>query len=199
MTEVSLITTIYSIAPVMAAVTKLSPNRIILLREDDAPEEKLRAEQMIRETLGKVIEIDTKITSIYDVVDIARDTVDVIEEESAHDRVVVVNITGARKTQSLGALYGAYARMDLVERVIYITEEDNEIVELPMLSFDLSKTKKRMLEEIDKGEKSVRKIAKKVGVTRSMAYYHIRELKKAGYLQDKKGLRITTAGKLAVL
>ena len=194
-----MITTIYSVGPVMAAVTKFSPKKIILLREDDAPSEKLRAEQMIRDTVGKVVEIDTKITSIYDVVEIARDTVDVIEEESAHGRTVVVNITGARKTQSLGALYGAYARRELVEKVVYITEEDNETIDLPLLSFDLSKTKRRILEEIKKGEKSVRNMAKKVGVTRAMAYYHVRELKSMGYIEDKKGLEITTAGELAIL
>jgi len=199
MAGISLITTIYSIEPVMAAVTKFSPERVILLREDDAPSEKLRTEQMIRDTLGKVIEVDTKITSIYDVVEIAKDTVDIIEEENAHGREVIVNITGARKTQSLGALFGAYARRELVEKVIYITEEDNETIELPLLSFDLSKSRKRILEEIEKGEKSVRKIAKKIGISRAMTYQYIKELKSLGYIKDKKGLEITTAGRLAII
>jgi len=199
MTEITLITTIYSVEPVMAAATKFSPEKIILLREDDAPPEKLRAERMIRETIGKVVEVDTKLTSIYDVVGIARDTVDVVEEEKARGRDIIVNITGARKTQSLGALYGAYARRELVEKVIYITEEDNEVIELPLLSFDLSKTKKRMLEEIKAGEGSVRKIARRVGISRAMAYHHIRELKEGGFIEDRDGLRITTAGRLAIL
>jgi len=38
----------------------------------------LKAEEMIRETVGKVVEVDTKITSLYAVVDIARDVVDVL-------------------------------------------------------------------------------------------------------------------------
>ena len=171
MAELTLITTIYRIEPVMAAFTKFSPSKIVLVREDDAPEEKLKAEQMIRETIGRVVEVDTKITSLYAVVDIARDVVDVIEEEKAHGRNIIVNITGARKTQSLGALYGAYARRELVEKVVYITEEDNEVIELPLLSFDLSKTKKRILEEINKGEVSVRNLAKRVGISRAMIYH----------------------------
>ncbi len=199
MTEVTLITTIYGIEPVMAAATKFSPEKIILLREDDAPNEKLRSEQMIRNSIGKVIEIDTKITSIYDVVEIAKDTVETIEEEKAYGKEIIVNITGARKTQSLGALYGAYARMKLVEKIIYITEEDNETIELPMLSFNISKTKKRILEEIKKGERSVRNIAKKAGISRAMTYHHIRELKESGYITDQKGLKTTTAGELAIL
>jgi len=199
MVELTLITTIYRIEPVMAAFTKFSPSKIVLVREDDAPEEKLKAEQMIRETIGRVVEVDTKITSLYAVVDIARDVVDVIEEEKAHGRNIIVNITGARKTQSLGALYGAYARRELVEKVVYITEEDNEVIELPLLSFDLSKTKKRILEEINKGEVSVRNLAKTVGISRAMIYHHIRELKERGFIDDEEGLRITTAGELAIL
>jgi len=199
MVELTLITTIYRIEPVMAAFTKFSPSKIVLVREDDAPEEKLKAEQMIRETIGRVVEVDTKITSLYAVVDIARDVVDVIEEEKAHGRNIIVNITGARKTQSLGALYGAYARRELVEKVVYITKEDNEVIELPLLSFDLSKTKKRILEEINKGEVSVRNLAKRVGISRAMIYHHIRELKERGFIDDEEGLRITTAGELAIL
>ena len=199
MEGVALITTIYGIEPVIAAATKFSPQKIILLREDDAPTEKLRAEQMIRDTLGKVIEIKTKNTSIYNVVEIAKDTVDIIEEEKALGKTIIVNITGARKTQSLGALYGTYARRELVEKVIYITEEDNETIELPLLTFNLSKTKKKILEEINHGEKSVRNLAKKTGISRAMTYHHIRELKESGYITDQKGMQTTTAGELAIL
>lgn len=68
-----------------------------------------------------------------------------------------------------------------------------------MLSFDLSKTKKRILEEIKEGENSVRNIAKKTGISRAMAYHHILELKDSGYIKDREGLGITTAGELAIL
>lgn len=57
-----------------------------------------------------------------------RDYVEIIEDEKVHGRKIIVNITWARKTQSLGALYGAYARRELVEKVVYTTEEDNAIL-----------------------------------------------------------------------
>lgn len=184
----------------MAAITKVSPSKIVLLMEEDAPEEKRRSERMVRESFGKVLEVEKKVTSLYNVVEVAKDTVDVIETENAKGNEIIVNITGARKTQSIGALFGAYARKEMVEKVIYITEEDNEVVELPLLSFNLSKTKKRILEKISQGETSVRKIAKLIGISRGMTYHHIRELKEKGFLGDsRKGLRITTAGKLAIL
>jgi CRISPR-associated protein Csa3 len=200
MEKLTLITTVYKLEPVMAAVTKISPTKIVLLREEDAPEEKIRTENMIKEIFGKILKVDVKITSMYDLLEIAKDTVDVIEMENAKKSRVIINVTGGRKTQFMGALFGAYARKEMVEKVIYITEEDNEVIELPLLHFGLSKTKKRILEKIKKGEVSVRNIAKLVGISRGMTYNHIRELKEGGFLGDsKEGLKITTAGKLAIL
>ncbi|HEC86303.1 MAG TPA: CRISPR-associated transcriptional regulator Csa3, partial [Thermoplasmatales archaeon] len=43
--NVTLISTIYAIEPVIVAVTHFSPSRIVLLREEDAPEEKIRSEE----------------------------------------------------------------------------------------------------------------------------------------------------------
>jgi CRISPR-associated protein Csa3 len=51
-TKLTLISTIYSIEPVIVCTTRFSPSRIILLTEEKAPEEKERAEKMITDTLG---------------------------------------------------------------------------------------------------------------------------------------------------
>jgi len=45
------------------------------------------------------------------VVRIAKDTAEVIEQENAYKRKIIVNISGGRKTQALGALFGSYADM----------------------------------------------------------------------------------------
>lgn len=68
-----------------------------------------------------------------------------------------------------------------------------------MISFGISKTKKEIMEKISNGETSINKIAKTVGISRAMAYHHIRELKEAGFVGDKEGIRLTTAGRLAIL
>jgi CRISPR-associated protein Csa3 len=90
--ENTLISTIYSLEPVMACITRFSPQKLVLLREEDAPEKKLEAERMLNETVGRVLEVKTQHTSIYDVVKIARDTAEVIEGEYALGRNVVVKI-----------------------------------------------------------------------------------------------------------
>ncbi len=80
-----------------------------------------------------------------------------------------------------------------------ITEEDNELIELPLLSFGISKTKKEIMEKISNGETAINKIAKMAGISRAMTYHHIRELKGEGFIEDKDGIKLTTAGKLAIL
>lgn len=196
--ENTLISTIYSLEPVMACITRFSPKKLILLREEDAPEKKLEAERMLIETVGRVMEITTQLTSIYEVVKIAQDTAEVIEAENAQGRMVVVNISGGRKPQALGALFGCYARHKMVERIVYVTEEDGEVVDLPILNFGISKTKLMVLEELKKGDTSVKNLAQKIGISRGMTYNHIRELREMGFI-DSQQLEITSAGELAII
>ena len=196
--EYTLISTIYKLEPVMFCITQFSPKRIILLSEDDAPPEKLEAERILQETIGKVIDIESKPTSLYNVVKIANDTAEIIDEECAHGRKIVVNISGGRKPQALGALFGCYARHNDVERIVYVTEEDREVVDLPILNFGISATKRMILEELEKGETSVKNLSVKVGISRGMTYNHIRELREMGFISADE-LKITSAGQLAII
>jgi CRISPR-associated protein Csa3 len=196
--DYTLISTIYSIEPIMVCITQFSPKKVVLLREEDAPQAKLKVEEIIRETVGNFIDIETKITSLYDVVRIAKDTVDVIENEKANNRKLFVNISGGRKPQALGALFGCYARHGDIERIVYVTEEDSQTIDLPILNFGLSPTKRMVLEELKNNGKSVKNLAIKIGISRGMTYNHIRELREMGFISPEK-LEITTAGKLAII
>lgn len=196
--DYTLISTIYSIEPIMVCITQFSPKKVVLLREEDAPQAKLKVEEIISETVGNFIDIETKITSLYDVVRIAQDTVDVIENEKANNRKLFVNISGGRKPQALGALFGCYARHGDIERIVYVTEEDSQTIDLPILNFGLSPTKRMVLEELTNNGKSVKNLAIQIGISRGMTYNHIRELREMGFISPDK-LEITTAGKLAII
>jgi CRISPR-associated protein Csa3 len=198
-TNLTLISTIYSIEPVIVCATRFSPSRIILLTEEKAPEEKARAEQMITDTLGSVIKVEKKYTTLYDVVKVARDVASIIEEENAKGQRVIVNVSGGRKPQAFGALFGAYARKEMVEQVVYVTEEDQFVLEFPLLGFGISDTKRAVLEQLESCETSVSKIAVKVGISKGMAYSHLRELKAMGYVSEGNGFRITSAGRIAII
>lgn len=196
--ETTLISTVYSIEPVMICITQFSPRKVVLIMEEEPPREKEQVKKIIEDTLGKFIKVQIKETSLYDVVQIAKDTVDTIDEERAKGRKIVVNISGGRKTQALGVLFGCYARNNDVQRIAYVTEEEGEIIDLPILSFGISKTKKKLLEELKKGETSVKNLALKLGISRGMTYNHIRELRNMGFIDPEK-LEITSAGEIATL
>ena len=154
---------------------------------------------MLEATFGKFIEVKKLITSLYDTVRVAQDVAGAVEEEHGRGNQVMINVSGGRKPQAFGALFGAYARSNMVKRVVYVTEEDNFMIDFPILSFNISPTKKAILEHIRQGEKAVTVIAGKVGISRGMAYNHIRELKDMGYISDGDGFSITDSGRLAVI
>lgn len=72
------------------------------------------------------------------------------------------------------------------------------MIDFPVLSFNLSETKKLILEEIQKGVSSVTTLAKTAGISKGMTYNHLRELKNMGYIADgENGFVITDAGRIA--
>ena len=158
----------------------------------------MKLSEFSKKQLEKVIGIESKPTSLYNVVKIAHDTADIIDEECAHGRKIIVNISGGRKPQALGALFGCYARHNDVERIVYVTEEDREVVDLPILNFGISATKRMILEELEEGETSVKNLSVKVGISRGMTYNHIRELREMGFISADE-LEITSAGQLAII
>jgi CRISPR-associated protein Csa3 len=199
MTDHTLITTLYTLEPVLICVTKLSPSKIIILTEENTAEKKAQSEQILEATFGKVIEIKKAVTSLYDPVRVAQDVASLIEKEHAQGRKVLINVSGGRKPQAFGALFGAYARSDMVARIVYVTEEDNFIIDFPVLSFNISPTKKLILELVQNGTVAVESIAMSVGISKGMAYNHLRELKSMGYITDGDGYKITDSGRLAVI
>jgi CRISPR-associated protein Csa3 len=199
MTDSTLITTLYNLEPVLICVTRLSPTKVIILTEENAVDRKVQAENTLEATFGKIIEMKKAITSLYDPVRVAKDVADIIEKEHALGKNVLINVSGGRKPQAFGALFGAYARSDMVKKVVYVTEEDNFMIEFPILSFNLSPTKKVILELIQNGTSAVENIAANVGISKGMAYNHLRELKAMGYISDEGGYSLTDSGRLAVI
>ncbi len=200
MKNLTLISTIYSLEPVIVCVTRLSPSKIVLISEEGAVEKKVRSEETIEKTFGNILEVEKKYTSLYDTVRVAQDVANLIEEEHALGNQVIVNVSGGRKPQAFGALFGAYARNDMVQRIVYVTEEDSMIIDFPVLSFNLSDTKKIILEQIGEGVSAVPRIAATVGISKGMTYNHLRELKAMGYITDgEKGYEVTDAGKIAAI
>ena len=99
-----LIATLYNSDPVILATTRLGPNRLILLIDKKPDKEQEASLKLINDSLGKVIDVKTVKTEVYDIVEIAKKAVEVIDMVPKEDHIFV-NITSGRKTKAIG-LYG---------------------------------------------------------------------------------------------
>lgn len=195
-----LIATIYSPEPVLLATTRLGPDRLILLIDKEPNKEQEASIKLIQDSLGKVIDVKTVKTDLYDIVEIAKVCVKVIDLQPDNDEIYV-NITSGRKTKAIALLFAAYARHDKVRKIAYNPEDDKSaIVYLPRLSFKLNDSQKKILEEIGNGKyESIGKLAKKIDISTAMLYRAIDELKDMDLITSEEGLMLTDAGKIARL
>src|SRR3989338_298050 len=118
-----LIATLYNPEPVLLATTRLGPDRLVLLIDNEPIKEQNDALKLIQNSLGKVIDIKVVRTDVYDIVKIASKAVEVIDMQPKED-IIYINITAGRKTKAIGLLFAAYARHDRVRKIAYNPEED---------------------------------------------------------------------------
>ena len=195
-----LIATLYSHEPVMLATTRLSPDRLILLIDKEPSKEQNDSLKLIQDSLGKVIEIKSVKTEVYDIVKIAEKCVEIIDMQPKDD-LIFVNITSGRKTKAIGLLFAAYARHDKVSKIAYNPEEDKtSVIYLPRLSFKLTDSQKKILEELEKNSyNNITELASKIDLSTAMLYRAIDELKDMDLVIIDDGLKLTDAGKIARL
>jgi len=195
MEQTTLIATFYSFEPFVIAAHASSPSRIILVIDEEKESSIKDALDKVDEFYGNVAKIERVKVKGSDLYEISKKAVELLE--SATGRVVVY-VGGGKKLTSQGVLYGCYARPELVSRILCNNVNDNTIVELPKLTFELSSAKKRLLKElVNKNGRSVADIAKVLDKTRAIVYQHLKDLKGLGYVDEK--FQITMAGKLAML
>ena len=200
---VTVISTFYNVPPQMACIKECSPSKLILLAQKmkaGTKEEKELSENvdLLKKTIGIVTDIVLiSINDQYNVYEVAEKTVKLIESEHAKKQEIVVNITGGRRTQALGVLFAAFARNDMVKRIVYTTTEENRLVNLPKLGLGLTKTKRKMLELLEEEPESMAALAQKLKKTRGMVYIHLRELNDMGLIDAD--YKLTEAGRLALL
>ncbi len=195
-----LIATLYNPEPVILAATRLGPQKLILLIDKTPDKEQEKSVKLISDSLGKVIDVKTVKTEVYDIVKVAEKCVEIIDAQDKDDWIFV-NITAGRKTKAIGLLFAAYARHDKIKKIAYNPEEDkNSIVYLPKLSFKLTESQKKILEHLSEGKyNSISDLAKKIDISNAMLYRAIDELKDMDLISTDEGLQLTDAGKIARL
>ena len=195
-----LLATLYVFEPVIAVSTKISADRLILLIDNEPDEQQQKSLDIIKQSLGSVLEIKTVKTDVYDIVEVAKETVKIIDLLSDKDEIYV-DITAGRKTKALGLLFGAYARSNRIKRIMYVKEENKQVVNLPKLSYNITPGQLKIIEYLLQGNaKSMAELAEKVDVSKAMLYKHIRELKEMDIVEDtKEGMQLTDFGRIVVL
>lgn len=197
------ISTIFEGQAIKHAIPKLSPDKLILLI--DEPNDEKKKEKMyeviksLKELFKEAIEIETNKISSYDLPKIMGEVINIMDKEYKEDNKIIVHITEGRKITSLALLFATYMRKEKIEASYYITEEEHKLISLPMLNFQLNETKKTLLNEIIKGNIEPEKLMKEIDIGKSALYQYIQELKKEGYLENSKELRLTELGKIMIL
>ena len=196
--ETTLISTIYDVEPVMICITKFSPKKVLLLTEDDGSEVMKESEKTLTNAFGRFIEIKSQETESNDTVKIASAVSSAIEKEKNSGNKIVINISGGERPQALGTLFGAYTKHQFVDRIVFVDDAKKDVIDLPILKYGISETKKEILKHLIDGHNSVKELSTKIKISRGMTYNHIRELRDMGLI-DKEFLKITTAGRLAIV
>jgi len=98
---------------------------------------------------------------------------------------------------SFAGIFAASLNKDKVEGAYYLRQDNHEMMMLPLIDFDLSNTKIKILRELEKGTKKVADINKKVQVNRSLIYASIKDLIKRRYLTEEWA--VTDSGKICLI
>ncbi|MDD3159978.1 MAG: CRISPR-associated CARF protein Csa3 [Candidatus ainarchaeum sp.] len=195
--EKVLISTIYSIDSIVLAITKESINKLFLLvDEDKLSKEQSEAISKLKDTFGKIILIKEVKIPVYDVYKITKKCVELID---SIPNKPIVNITPSRKTQAIGLLYACFKRSQNIDKIIYMSEDDKELINLPLLDFELNESQLSILKNLSKTI-SIAEVCEKVDLSRAMVYRIINNLKAKGLIKETtEGIEITESGKIALL
>lgn len=198
-----LISTLFNADPVLLACTKLSPDKLILLISEEPDDIIKKSRELIESSLGRVIDVSAVKIPQYDIVGIAKKVVETIDKVH-FDGEIVINITSGRKTQSMGVLFGAYARSSFVKKIAYYPEGDKKgsVIYLPILSMKLTDSQDRIMVAIKSNKIASHKtIADATGLSTAMVYRAVDDLIKQGLVEKTadEGIVLTDAGNIARL
>lgn len=182
-------------------VNEFKIGKIVLLT-DKSPgaetKEKQRAAVVeIKKLFSDIMPVEAIPIDLYDITQIAKDVVKIIDAQDKNEKIIV-NASHGRKPQAWATYFAALKRIERIDKIIYITEEDKEIVELPKIKFSLSEKQIAILKNIEGMDMD--KLSKKVDLETAMIYRHIQKLKEDGFLEKGNGsYKLTDSGKIAIL
>lgn len=174
-------------------IHKRNPQKVYLV----APKDYSNVSSTIKRLMRELPNIQFNVVYIkeFDVVDITRKINEIIRSEK--DNTIFVNVTEGRKTMSFAGLFAASLNKENVEGAFYLRQDNHELMQLPLIDFEISGTKMMILKELENGNKKATEITKKIKVNRSLIYASIKDLIKNKYVT--KDWDITDSGRICLI
>ncbi len=100
----------------------------------------------------------------------------------------------------IGSILNFVANKEDVNSIYYYF--NNQIIHMPKLSLNMSKTKLKILETLQEGDQTAILIGKHVSISRSMVYKHINSLMEEGLVAQRKQYEkfyLTDAGRMLII
>ena len=192
-----LVSTIYSVDSIIKTITQESITDLyLIIDETKMPKDQQEAIKKIKDTYSKIITIKEVKVPVYDILSITKKCISLIDSIKTKP---IVNITPSRKTQAIGLLYACFKRSQNIDKIVYMAEETQELIPLPLLDFELSDSQQTILKNVDDGI-TITKLTTKSDLSRAMVYRILNTLKAKGLIQDsEEGWKITDSGRIALL
>ena len=166
------------------ASMKTQPDGLISLH--DNKKQKTELESFLK---GGEIIIDSE-----DILESCQRIADVIRGAQKHGRVLVAFGSG-----EIGPLLNFVANLEEVDELY--TCYGKQIIRLPILKMDLSPTRVKILELLSEEELKAAEIGKNIGISRPMAYKHLKVLIDSGLVKKSSRMEryiITKTGRLTI-
>lgn len=191
-----MIATVYSYEPIIKSVISLGTEKLILIIDNNPNQEQELGINKIKETLSEYVEIILFKTKNYNLLEIIKNIVELIDNLNTNN--LILNISSGRKTKALGLMYAGFCRKNLISRIIYVTKENSEILDLPILDIKITKNEKHLLLEISKNNVfNINDVRGKMNISKSQIYKILENLRLKG-LVDQNNL-ITLSGEIYLL
>lgn len=188
-----LISNLYECAVPDIIIHKRNPQKVYLITVKDEN----KTESTVKRLKKDLPNIDFKAIYVdeFDVVGITKKIHEKINEEKGN--TLFIDVTEGRKTMSFAGLFAASLNKNRVEGAFYLRQDNHEFVQLPLIDFELSETKIKILQELLKVNKTVNEIKDNVDVNRSLIYASLKDLIKMRYITDKWD--VTDSGKICLI
>ena len=127
--------------------------------------------------------------------DACKQLTDIIRNQDEEDEIFV-----ATDGNFLGSILNFVANKEGANYIFYAF--NNQIIQMPRLSVNLSETKLKILKSLNESEQTAILIGKNVGISRAMVYKHMSGLMEDGLVGQTKQYEkyyITNAGKMLII